>query len=255
MNARRSKANVDTRAPMNRPPMIFQLASAPDFRFPDVELAGADGLLAIGGDLSCERLLSAYRNGIFPWFTEGQPILWWSPDPRAILVPGTMKVSRSLKKTIRKNVYTVTLDRDFPAVIQGCAAPRTGDPVPGTWITEEMKDAYLQLHQMGYAHSVEVWNDRQLVGGLYGVALGKAFFGESMFSRQADASKVGLHLLATQLQQWGYHFIDCQVESGHLSRLGAVPMPRKVFTRKLALALANDDRRGRWQADVPELDR
>jgi len=231
---------------LNKTPVIFQLADAPDYRFPDVEFAGPEGLLAVGGDLSSERLLNAYRHGIFPWYSKNQPILWWSPDPRAVLFPDELKISRSLGKTIRKQKYTVTFDRAFAEVIRACAAPRRNDNDPGTWITEEMTLAYIKLHETGYAHSVEVWHDQELVGGLYGIGLGRAFFGESMFSRMTDASKVGFYYLVKQLQRWDYDFIDCQVESDHLASLGARPIPRRVFIEKLERALQAEDRCGPW---------
>lgn len=228
-------------------PVIFQLADAPDYRFPAVDYAGPDGLLAVGGDLSGERLLQAYRHGIFPWYSTGQPILWWSPDPRALLFPGELRVSRSLKKTIRKGIYTVSLDQRFDEVIRECAKPRQRDHDPGTWITEEMQDAYIELHRLGYAHSAEVMQGEELVGGLYGIGLGKAFFGESMFSCKPDASKTGFRALVQQLRAWGYHFIDCQVESAHLASLGARPVPRAEFINLLNQALASGtDRKGRW---------
>lgn len=251
-NGRRSK--TDATRSLNQSPVIFQLAKAPDYRFPDVELAGPEGLLAVGGDLSIERLLAAYRHGVFPWYSDGQPILWWSPDPRAILFPADLKVSKSLRKTIRKNIYSVTLDTSFEAVIDACAAPRRDMDDPGTWITNEMRQAYLALHEAGYAHSVEVWHQQELVGGLYGIALGRAFFGESMFSKETDASKTGLYFLAQQLLNRGYEFIDCQVESDHLQRLGAVTVSRQSFINKLKSALDADDHRGKWQLD-PQLPR
>ena len=233
--------------------VIFQLAKAPDYRFPDVEYAGPEGLLAVGGDLDTERLLAAYRQGIFPWYSDDQPILWWSPDPRAVLLPTKLKISRSLRKTIRKNIFRVTLDQDFAAVISTCASPRRGDAGIGTWITPEMMDAYIKLYQLGYAHSVEVWHDNKLVGGLYGISLGKAFFGESMFSRMTDASKVGFSYLVRQLDKWGYDFIDCQVESEHLASLGAQPIPRKRFIAMLDDALRHEDRPSHWAADVESI--
>lgn len=204
-----------------------------DIPFPPVETALDDpnGLLAAGGDLSPERLLSAYRQGIFPWYSEGQPILWWSPDPRAILFPERLRISRSLRKVLRKSPYSVTLDQDFPSVIQGCReAPRSQGP--GTWITTEMLQAYRQLHDQGYAHSIECWQDGRLVGGLYGVAVGRVFFGESMFSLAPDASKIAFVHLARSGQ---YRLIDCQQPSEHLSRLGAECIPRREFTRLLSI--------------------
>ena len=233
--------------------MIFQLAKAPDYRFPDVEYAGPEGLLAVGGDLDTERVLAAYRQGIFPWYSHDQPILWWSPDPRAVLLPGNLKISRSLRKTIRKKIFRVTLDQDFAGVIRACASSRRGDTGTGTWITPEMIDAYINLYKLGYAHSVEVWHDNKLVGGLYGVSLGKAFFGESMFTRMTDASKVGFSFLVRQLEKWRYDFIDCQVESQHLASLGAQPIPRKRFVAMLDDALRHEDRPAHWVADVESI--
>jgi len=197
--------------------------------FPDVEraLTDPDGLLAIGGDLSVERLTSAYRQGIFPWYSEGQPILWWSPNPRAVLFLDELKISRSLKKTLRKTNYHVTFDKDFNNVIEACAVTRRDGF--GTWIVADMKKAYINLHKHGIAHSVEVWDGDQLSGGLYGVCIGSAFFGESMFSRQTDASKIALVYLVKQLQKWGFGFIDCQVYSDHLGTLGAKPISRQTF--------------------------
>ena len=233
--------------------VIFQLAKAPDYRFPDVGYAGPEGLLAVGGDLDTERVLAAYRQGIFPWYSDDQPILWWSPDPRAVLLPGNLKISRSLRKTIRKKIFRVTLDQDFAGVIRACASSRRGDTGTGTWITPEMIDAYINLYKLGYAHSVEVWHDNKLVGGLYGVSLGKAFFGESMFTRMTDASKVGFSFLVRQLEKWRYDFIDCQVESQHLASLGAQPIPRKRFVAMLDDALRHEDRPAHWVADVESI--
>ena len=201
--------------------------------FPDVELAlvDPDGLLAIGGDLSVERLTAAYRRGIFPWYSEGQPIIWWSPNPRAVLFLDKLKISRSLKKSLKKIDYHVTFDRAFKDVIEACAKTRRDGF--GTWIVDEMKDAYIELYQHGIAHSVEVWFDDKLVGGLYGVSLGKVFFGESMFSRKTDASKIALVYLVKQCQQWGFGFIDCQVYSEHLGTLGAERISRYSFIKLL----------------------
>lgn len=195
--------------------------------FPDPELAleDPDGLLAIGGDLSPRRLLTAYRLGIFPWYSEEQPLLWWTPNPRAVLFPADLKVSRSLRKTLRKRPFRVTLDTAFEAVVEGCAAPRSDGL--GTWITPEMKAAYCNLFRMGFAHSVESWEGDELVGGLYGIAIGRAFFGESMFSRRSDASKVAFVHLVRQLEAWGFGLIDCQVASDHLASLGATEIPRR----------------------------
>lgn len=207
------------------------------YRFPDVRLAlrEPDGLLAIGGDLSPQRLEAAYRRGIFPWFNHDQPILWWSPDPRAVLFPERLKISRSLRKTLRKQVFTVTFDRAFADVIEACSGPRNNDGMadPGTWITPEMKQAYIQLHETGLAHSVECWQGDELAGGLYGVAIGNTFFGESMFTRVTDASKVAFVHLVRQLNQWGFSLIDCQIHSTHLESLGAESISRERFVQLL----------------------
>ena len=186
-----------------------------------------NGLLAAGGDLSAERLVQAYRHGCFPWFSDGQPILWWSPDPRTVIFPDELHVSRSLGKLLRQQRYSVTFDQDFAAVIQACAAPRAY--ADGTWITESIQSAYLELHQRGYAHSVEVWDDGKLVGGLYGLAMGQLFFGESMFSRADNASKFGFATLTRQLQEWGFVLIDCQMPNDHLHSLGARAISRSDF--------------------------
>ena len=205
----------------------------PDIGFPDVELAlhEPDGLLAIGGDLSIERLLLAYRKGIFPWYGPEQPILWWAPNPRLTLHPDRLRISRSLAKTLKKGKFAVTVDKDFHAVITDCAEPRPGQS--GTWITPEMMTAYYNLHNAGHAHSVECWHKGALAGGLYGVSIGRVFFGESMFTRIPDASKVALVILAQQLERWNFALIDCQVYTEHLESLGASPMERKAFTRIL----------------------
>lgn len=186
-----------------------------------------NGLLAAGGDLSPERLVSAYRHGCFPWFQAGQPILWWSPDPRTVLFPEELHISRSLSKALRQKRFQVSFDQDFAEVIRACAAPRTY--AQDTWITESMQDAYLQLHQRGIAHSVEVRQDGELVGGLYGLAMGQLFFGESMFSRADNASKVGFATLVTRLRQWGFVLIDCQMPTQHLHSFGARAIARSRF--------------------------
>ncbi|SEE21277.1 leucyl/phenylalanyl-tRNA--protein transferase [Pseudomonas coleopterorum] len=191
-----------------------------------------NGLLAAGGDLSPERLIQAYRHGCFPWFEEGQPILWWSPDPRTVLLPAEVHVSRSLRKVLRQGRFRVTFDRDFAAVIAECAGPR--NYTDGTWITDDMQRAYLALHEQGHAHSVEVWDDDALVGGLYGLAMGRLFFGESMFSRADNASKVGFVTLIEHLQQAGFVLIDCQMPTDHLHSLGARSIPRDVFAGYLS---------------------
>jgi leucyl/phenylalanyl-tRNA--protein transferase len=221
-----------------------------DLRFPPVDFSSPEGLLAMGGDLRAERLLEAYRHGIFPWYSEGQPILWWSPDPRAVLVPEKLRVTRSLRKTLRRGDFQVSLDTCFAEVVRRCAGPRPQYPHGGTWITPEMLRAYAQLHELGYAHSVESRRDGELVGGLYGVALGGVFFGESMFSHATDASKVALVHLVRQLQVWGFRLIDCQLPSAHLSSLGAEEIRRRKFLDHLASALRLPERRGRWCFDA-----
>jgi leucyl/phenylalanyl-tRNA--protein transferase len=201
--------------------------------FPPVTqaLRSPNGLLAAGGDLSATRLLEAYRHGIFPWFSEGEPILWWSPDPRMVLFPGEFNLSHSLRKTLRKGSHEVRTDTAFEQVMRACAAPREG--ANGTWIHEEMIDAYCELHRLGYAHSIETWMNGQLAGGLYGIALGRMFYGESMFSRRTDASKIALAHLAAQLKRWDFGMIDCQMNTPHLASLGAREIPRKEFIARL----------------------
>jgi len=209
-------------------PLLRQNVSFPP---PEQALISPNGLLAAGGDLSSARLLEAYRHGIFPWFSEGEPILWWSPDPRMILFPCEFNVSRSLRKTLRNGRHEVRFDSAFEQVMRACAAPREGQS--GTWIHEEVIAAYCELHRMGYAHSVETWLDGQLVGGLYGMALGRMFYGESMFSRRTDASKIALAHLAAQLARWNFGMIDCQMNTPHLASLGAREIPRKEFIARL----------------------
>ena len=201
--------------------------------FPPVRsaLKEPNGLLAAGGDLSPERLLDAYRRGIFPWYSEGDPILWWSPDPRMVLFPCELKISRSLGKTLRNRRYETRFDSAFEEVIKSCAAPRKGEP--GTWIGEAMMAAYLELHRLGHAHSVETWIDGDLAGGLYGVAVGRVFFGESMYSRARDASKIALAALVAHLDSAGFGLIDCQMHTRHLETLGAREIPRARFSRLL----------------------
>lgn len=217
--------------------------------FPPVEraLAEPNGLLAAGGDLSVERLLAAYRNGIFPWFSEDQPILWWSPDPRMVLFPAELRISRSLRKRLARRDYEVRADTAFEEVIAACAAPRKEDG--GTWITDEMKDAYIALHRKGWAHSIETWIDGRLAGGLYGVALGRAFFGESMFTRVPDASKIALVHLVRQLARWSFGLIDCQMATAHLARFGAREIPRAAFMRRLANLVNYPSTQGKWRCD------
>jgi len=214
--------------------------------FPPLEKAlhEPNGLLAAGGDLSPERLLAAYRHGCFPWYQEGQPLLWWSPDPRTVLYPEELHISRSLRKTLRQEAFQITYNQAFKAVIEGCAAPRSY--ADGTWITSPMQDAYLQLHRMGIAHSVEVWQDGQLVGGLYGLAMGQLFFGESMFSRVTDASKAGFVTWVEHLRERDFKLIDCQMPTQHLASLGARTISRKAFAEALARYLGEPDA-ARWE--------
>ncbi|WP_126445078.1 leucyl/phenylalanyl-tRNA--protein transferase [Sulfuricystis multivorans] len=219
----------------------------PDSSFPPVSeaLTEPNGLLAAGGDLTPARLLAAYRRGIFPWFSAGEPILWWSPDPRMVLFPSELKISRSLAKTLRNADYQVKLDTAFDAVIAACATtPRPGQN--GTWITAEMKIAYRRLYALGYAHSVETWRDGRLIGGLYGVALGRVFFGESMFSLERDASKIALAHLCRYLCVHNFGMIDCQMETTHLRSLGARPIPRDAFVARLAALVDEGEPPGRW---------
>lgn len=201
-------------------------------------LDNPNGLLAAGGDLSPERLLLAYRSGIFPWYEADQPILWWSPNPRSVLFPEEVRISRSLRKRLRRHEFEMRLDSDFAAVIEKCSGPR--DYTDETWLTDEMKAAYLRLHTLGYAHAIEAWQDGQLVGGLYGVCIGRIFFGESMFHDVTDASKVALVWLSRLMQAQGVPLIDCQVGNDHMERLGARGIPREVFTSYLAEYCAAD---------------
>jgi leucyl/phenylalanyl-tRNA--protein transferase len=205
-----------------------------DLSFPDPAHAMQEpnGLLAVGGDLGLDRLLAAYRLGIFPWYETGQPILWWSPDPRMVLFPEELHIARSLHKFLQKKFFKVTFNEDFPAVISACAKQRDKNRT-GTWITDEMQQAYIELHQASWAHSVEVWNENELVGGLYGIAMDTVFFGESMFSRQDNASKVGFVHLVQVLKQHNFKLIDCQVSSEHLASLGAREISRKDFIQHL----------------------
>jgi leucyl/phenylalanyl-tRNA--protein transferase len=222
---------------------VFRLTE--QLRFPPPEYADPDGLLAVGGDLSPERLLLAYRMGIFPWYGEQTPILWWSPHPRLVLFPDELKVSRSLQRVIRKSIFQVTVDSAFPDVIAECAQVRPGNR-EGTWIVPEMTAAYCRLHELGYAHSVETWRQRELVGGLYGVALGRVFYGESMFTKRSDASKVALVHLVERLRSWHFEMIDCQMTTPHLLRLGAREIPRPEFLKRLAAALDVPHQPGSW---------
>jgi leucyl/phenylalanyl-tRNA--protein transferase len=219
-------------AAMNNPLYWVQANKLSD-EFPDTTeaLTNPAGLLAAGGDLTPERLLLAYRGGIFPWFSDGQPILWWAPDPRSVLYPDAVKISRSLRKTVNRQPFSVTADQAFDRVMRACAAPRNGQT--GTWITNSMIEAYGTLHRHGYAHSVECWEENKLVGGLYGIAIGRVFFGESMFSLATDASKVALVMLTKRLTEWDYGLIDCQVHNPHLASLGAETIARTDFNAML----------------------
>lgn len=220
-----------------------------DDPFPAVSRAlnEPNGLLAAGADLSAARLLDAYRRGIFPWYSEGEPLLWWSPDPRMVLVPGEFRVSRSLRKRLRRKDYALTADTRFTEVMRACAQARGGHA--GTWITEEMVSAYTTLHAEGYAHSVETWIAGELVGGLYGVAIGRMFFGESMFARVTDASKIALAHLAPQLARWRFGMIDCQMATSHLASVGAREIPRAEFMRNLAKLVNYPAAHGAWRFD------
>jgi leucyl/phenylalanyl-tRNA--protein transferase len=213
--------------------------------FPDPSLAGEDGILAAGGSLEPEVLLEAYSRGIFPWYAEGSPILWWSPDPRMVLFPDDFKVSKSLAQTIRRGDFEIRTDTEFRDVIRHCASqPRPGQE--GTWITREMIQAYIRLHEMGYAHSFETWRENRLVGGLYGVSLGSAFFGESMFHHERDASKFALHFLVEFARRHGIGLIDAQQSTAHLRRLGAREIQRKTFLEILEKSLRNPTMKGCW---------
>ncbi|MCH9698070.1 MAG: leucyl/phenylalanyl-tRNA--protein transferase [Gammaproteobacteria bacterium] len=216
--------------------MLVQLnANHPDQPFPAVDnaLQEPNGLLAVGGDLSPVRLLQAYRKGIFPWYSDPSPILWWSPDPRMIFIPELFKPKRSLAKILRRGDFTITWDKAFEHVIHACAAPRKDSD--GTWINNAMIDAYIELHRLGIAHSVETWHNQQLVGGLYGLAIGQVFFGESMFSRISNASKAALATFLRNALEWNYQLVDCQVYNDHLASLGAICIPRREFSSLLKI--------------------
>jgi leucyl/phenylalanyl-tRNA--protein transferase len=221
-----------------------------DLTFPPIvkALKEPNGLLAVGGDLSPARLLAAYRRGIFPWYSADEPLLWWSPDPRMVLFPDQVRITRSLAKTLRNADYAVKLDTAFYHVIAACAAtPRDGQN--GTWITAEMQAAYGRLHALGYAHSVETWHDGKLIGGLYGIAIGQAFFGESMFSHATDASKIALAHLCRYLVARGFGIIDCQMETTHLASLGALPISRDDYLARVTALVDGGDAPGRWPAE------
>ncbi len=219
-------------------------------QFPPVHLA-EDGLLALGGDLRPERLLLGYTQGIFPWYAENLPILWHSPDPRMVMTTRDLVVQRSLRKAIRKRPYELRMDTAFGRVLEGCASvPRPGQA--GTWLIPEMVDAYTRLHDLGFAHSIEAWQGETLAGGLYGVSLGAAFFGESMFARAPDASKIAFVAAVRQLDAWGIGLIDCQVHTEHLERFGAYEVPRREYLELLRVALDHPTRRGRWQLELDQ---
>ncbi|MBW6485359.1 MAG: leucyl/phenylalanyl-tRNA--protein transferase [Syntrophobacterales bacterium] len=222
---------------------VYLLTAEP--LFPPVELAEPEGLLAVGGDLSPERLLAAYSAGIFPWYSEGEPLLWWSPDPRFVLFPEELRVSRSMRQFLKKKIVETTFDKAFPAVISACGSrPRPGQD--GTWITPEMVASYNNLHKLGFAHSVEAWDGEKLVGGLYGVSLGRTFFGESMFSAIPNASKAALIALVSFLRARGFDLIDCQVETGHLGSMGARFVSRAEFCRLLQASLRHETLQKNW---------
>jgi len=225
---------------------VYQLSE--DLVFPSPHLASKEGLLAVGGDLTRDRLLLAYSLGIFPWYSEGEPILWWSPDPRLVLYPSDLKVSRSLDKVINKARFNVTVDRAFEQVIKDCARVRLENR-EGTWIVDEMVKAYCELHESGFAHSVEAWAGDRLAGGLYGVSLGKCFFGESMFTRISNASKVAFVALVNHLKSQGFAMIDCQITTGHLTRFGAREISRARYLDELDEALKAPTLKGKWVLD------
>ncbi len=215
------------------------------YSFPDPNNASDEGLLAYGGDLSSNRIISAYSKGIFPWFNEADPILWWSPNPRMILYPNSFKTSKSFARVVRNAGFKVTFDKNFIDVIKYCATtPRDGQD--GTWITTQIQEAYIKLHHEGFAHSVEVWLEHKLVGGLYGISLGKAFFGESMFSHVSNASKIAFRALSDVLDARGYDFIDCQMQTDHLASMGAVEVPREKYLHELEQTLENGGDLGYW---------
>ena len=228
---------------------VYQLSE--DLVFPSPHLASKEGLLAVGGDLTCNRLLLAYSLGIFPWYSEGEPILWWSPDPRLVLYPHELKVSRSLDKVINKDRFRVTVDCAFERVIKDCARVRLENR-EGTWIVDEMVKAYCRLHESGFAHSIEAWAGERLAGGLYGVSLGKCFFGESMFTRVSNASKVAFVVLVNHLKSQGFAMIDCQIATGHLTRFGAREISRARYLDELDQALKATTLKGKWSFGPPE---
>lgn len=222
------------------------LLSEKEISFPHPGMADPNGILAVGGDLSPQRLLTAYAWGIFPWFNEGEPIIWWSPDPRFVLFPPQMKISKSMRPYFNQQKFSVTFDFSFEAVMRSCQTQRRQGQFGGTWITEDMVAAYVRLHELGYAHSVEVWKDDTMVGGLYGIALGKIFFGESMFARESNASKFGFISLVQKLRAKDFQLIDCQQETNHLGSLGAEAIDRKEFLEILAKNQSQETFVGNW---------
>lgn len=218
-------------------------------QFPPIEETDEDGILAVGGDLTTERLVQAYKRGVFPWYSDGLPILWHCPDPRFVLVPEQLHVPKSLRKVMKRGDFSIRLDTDFEGVIDGCAkTKRPGQR--GTWITRDMRKAYVKLHTMGIAHSCEAWQGDEMVGGLYGVSLGAAFFGESMFATVDDASKVAFATLVEWMASWGIKLIDCQQETAHLARFGAIPWPRERFVGELEQLMMFTTRVGPWSLDA-----
>lgn len=226
---------------------IFRLSKA--IQFPPAHFANEDGLLCVGGDLCVKRLLLAYKNGIFPWFVKGEPILWWSPDPRLVLFPDNINISKSLKKKIKKKQYNVTIDNAFEKTILSCAKPRKKEENVGSWLGEQMIKAYIKLFEQGYAHSVETWYENELVGGLYGVCLGGIFFGESMFSFKSDASKIALVSLTNQLKKNNFDLIDCQLATNHLFSMGAKMITRQSFLDKIKKSTSRKDiKKSCWES-------
>lgn len=222
---------------------LFRLSENLDF--PPAWLARSDGLLCIGGDLSSKRILLAYKSGIFPWFSDNEPILWWSPEPRLVLVPGDIIVSKSLNKKIKKNIFKIKINTAFEQTIRSCAKPRKNEQ-EGTWLVDEMIESYIELHKLGYAHSIETYRDDKLVGGLYGICLGGSFFGESMFSHESDASKIALVALSNHLRKHNFDLIDCQVTTDHLLRMGAREISRNSFLDIITKSVKRNDIKDVW---------
>ena len=231
--------------------MVPWIESALDFPSVNTALAEPNGLLCVGADLAPQTIIAAYSRGIFPWFSDNQPILWWSPDPRMVLFPAEFKVSKSLAKTVNRKLFEIRFDSAFAEVITACAEPRQQGG--GTWIVAEMQVAYAQLHTLGVAHSIESWRDGKLVGGLYGLALGRMFFGESMFARETDASKVALVALVDKLKRDGFELIDCQQETGHLASFGARPIARDNFVQRLKELINSNQINSAWRKTTPKL--